>query len=32
MSEDRRAHPRIPEFPDVLGSAGNRLLAALALK
>src|SRR5262249_15258173 len=30
VREDRCAHPRVPEFLDVLGGAGDSLLGALA--
>jgi len=30
MRKDCRAHPRIPEFPDVIGRAGDGLLRPLA--
>src|SRR4051794_20885638 len=32
MRKNRLAHPRIPEFLDVVGDAGHRLVVALALK
>ena len=32
IRKDRLAHPRVPEFLDVVGNAGNGLVVALALK
>ena len=32
MGKDRRAHPWIPEFPDVFGNARNRVVVALTLE
>jgi hypothetical protein len=32
MGEDRLAHPRVPEFPDMFGDAGDRLVVPLALE
>src|SRR5487761_2651479 len=32
MGEDRRAHPRVPEFADMLGYSRNRLAVALAVE
>src|SRR4030081_3045212 len=32
MGEDRLAHPRVPEFFDMVGNIRHRLVVALALK